>query len=226
MKSALFTKVVAFCAVLCFAQLTCWAQTIVNANFSQGDFAALGWKVDGAWDVFTYPQEAANNPGPVARFGANKPNGALIRTFDEITNPRQLTLSLEYGWGWGDADQGADSVSFMLLSATGNGYVFKFHRCKATWAVQWGRVADGAPPNDLTWAPAEIDGTHASVRDGGGLIRVVIRRESDGSWTITGKDWNKGAGATVRFSDATTTSFSQLVLLGTENFDEQVFGRI
>jgi hypothetical protein len=58
------------------------------------------------------------------------------------------------------------------------------------------------------------------------LTRVVISRQSDGSWSITGKDWNKGAGATVRFSDATTTSFSRLVLLGTENFDEQVFNRI
>ena len=114
----------------------------------------------------------------------------------------------------------------MLLDARGNGYVFEVHRCKATWAVQWAKVANGAPPKDKTWASEEIDASHASVRDGGGLSRLTITRESDGAWTIAGKDWNKGAGATVRFTDATTSSFSQLVLLGTQNFDEQVFNKI
>ena len=58
------------------------------------------------------------------------------------------------------------------------------------------------------------------------MSRLTITRESAGAWTITGKDWNGGAGATVRFSDATTSSFSQLVLLGTRNFDEQVFNKV
>ena len=114
----------------------------------------------------------------------------------------------------------------MLLDARSNGYVFEVHRCKAKWAVQWGKVANGVPAKDKTWAPEEIDASHASVRDGGGLSHLTITRESDGAWTITSKDWNKGAGATVRFIDATTTSFSQLVLLGTQNFDEQVFNKI
>lgn len=226
MKIALFTNLAVLLACLCIAQATCRAQTIVNSDFSKGDFAALGWKADGAWDVFMYPKEVANNPGSVARFGANKPGGELVRVFDEIKNPRKLSLTLEYGWGWGDADQGADSVSFMLLSAQRNGYVFKFHRCKANWAVQWARVTNGAPPKDMTWAPLDVDGTHAAIRDGGGLLHVAICRESDGAWSITGKDWNKGAGATVRFTDVATTSFNRLVLLGTENFDEQVFNKI
>lgn len=226
MKVALFTNLAVLFACLCIAQATCRAQTIVNSDFSKGDLAALGWKADGAWDVFMYPKEVANNPGSVARFGANKPGGELVRVFDEIKNPRKLSLTLEYGWGWGDADQGADSVSFMLLSAQRNGYVFKFHRCKANWAVQWARVTNGAPPKDMTWAPLDVDGTHAAIRDGGGLLHVAICRESDGAWSITGKDWNKGAGATVRFTDAATTSFNRLVLLGTENFDEQVFNKI
>ena len=85
-------------------------------------------------------------PGPVARFAANKPDGSLTKNFEEIKNPRTLTLSLDYGWGWGSAEQGSDAVSFMLLDATGNGYVFEVHRCKATWAVQWARVADGVLP--------------------------------------------------------------------------------
>lgn len=200
--------------------------TVINSDFSQGDFAALGWKAQGEWDVFRYPKEAANNPGSVARFPAHKPNGSLTNTFAEVKNPRKLTLSLEYGWGWGDVDQGADAISFMLLDARGSGYLVEVHRCRAKWAVQWAPVANGAPPKDKTWAPEDIDATHASVRDGGGLSRLTVSREADGVWSLTGPDWNKGAGATVKFSDTTTCSFSQLVLVGTQNFDDQVFNHI
>ena len=69
--------------------------------------------------------------------------------------------------------------------------------------------------------PEEIDASHASIRDGGGLGHLTITRESDGAWSIASKDWNQGSGATLRFSDATTASFSQLVLLGTRNFDRR-----
>jgi hypothetical protein len=219
-------KVLAFLVAVAFLQTSCQAQTVIDSDFSKGDFAALGWKVKGDWDVFKYPKEAARNPGLVARFAANKPDGSLSKTFTEVKNPRKLTLSLDYGWGWGDAAQGADSVSFMLLDAGDNGYLFKVHRCKAKWAVQWGKVARGTPPRETTWAPVDIDATHASVRDGGGLSRLTITREPDGAWSMTSKDWNKGAGATVRFADTTTTSFSRLVLLGTRNFDEQLFNKI
>jgi hypothetical protein len=173
-----------------------------------------------------YPKATPRNPGSVARFAAHKPDGSLTKTFDELKHPKKLTLSLEYGWGWGDAVQGADSVSFMLLDAKGNGYVFEVHRCKAKWAVQWGKVANSTPAKAKTWASEEIDATHASVRNGGGLSHLTITREADGVWSLTGKDWNKGAGATVKFTDTTTNTFSQLVLLGTQNFDEQVFNRI
>jgi hypothetical protein len=114
----------------------------------------------------------------------------------------------------------------MLLDAKGNGYVFEVHRCKAKWAVQWGKVADDTPAKDKTWAPVEIDTSQPSVRNGGGLSHLTITREADGVWSITSKNWNKGTGATVKFFDTTTNSFSQLVLLGTQNFDEQVFNNI
>jgi len=201
-------------------------ESIVDSDFAKGDFAALGWKVDGAWDLFAYPAEAVHNPGRVARFAANKPAGSLTRDFAEIQNPRTLSLSLDYGWGWGDADQGADSISFLLLDAQGNGYAFKFHRCKAKWAVQWGRATNGKPPQDMIWAPVEIDATRAAVRDGGGLMHVEIRREADATWSVRSKDWNQGLGAGVRFNDATISSFTRLVLLGTENFDEQVVNHV
>jgi hypothetical protein len=226
MRAASIAKPAALIVVACLTQAFCDAQTIIDSDFSRGSFAALGWKAKGDWEVFLYPKEAANNPGPVARFGANKPDGALTNGFAEIKNPQKLTLSLDYGWGWGDASQPPDSVSFMLVNPKGNGYVFELHRCKATWAVQWGKVADGAPAKDKTWAPEEIDASRASVRDGGGLSRLTITRESDGAWSISSNDWNKGAGAVVRFTDATTTSFSQLILLGTQNFDEQVFNKV
>jgi hypothetical protein len=143
-----------------------------------------------------------------------------------VRNPRKLQLSLDYGWGWGDASQPADVVAWMLLDARGDGYVFKVHRCKARWAVQWARVAGGTLPKDKTWAAEEIDASRKAVRDGGGLGRLTIMREANASWCIAGKDWNQGAGAAVRFHDATTTSFSRLVLLGTRNFDDQLFNRV
>jgi hypothetical protein len=182
--------------------------------------------VKGDWEVFQYAKEASNNPGAVARFAANKPDGSLTKSFREIKYPAKLTLSLDYGWGWGDTGQAADSVSFMLLDSRNTGYIFEVHRTKANWAVQWGKVTGGVPAKDKTWAAEDVDATHRSVRDGGGLCRVTVTRDSDGSWTISSKDWNNGAGATVRFTDTTTSSFSQVVLLGTQNFDEQVFNKI
>jgi hypothetical protein len=225
MRAAVFATVAGFFILLGLAREGP-AQTVIDADFARGDFAALGWKAKGGWDVFAYPKGTANNPGAVARLPARKPGGALTKTFAAVKNPRKLTLSLEYGWGWGDAAQGADSVSFMLLDDAGNGYLFEVHRTKAKWAVQWARVAGGSPARDKTWAAAEIDASHAAVRDGGGLSRLTITRDADAVWRITGKDWNKGAGATVTFTDTTTTSFSQLVLLGTDNFDDQLFNKI
>jgi hypothetical protein len=226
MRQASIVKVVAFFVLVGVAQTSCLAQTVIDADFAKGDFTAQGWKAKGAWDVFQYPKSTRNNPGVLARFPAHKPNASLTKTFDEMKNPKKLTLSLDYGWGWGEVGQGADSVSFMLLDPKGNGYVFEVHRTRAKWAVQWGKVADNTPAKDKTWASAEIDATHASVHDGGGLSRLTITREADGTWSIGSKEWNKGAGAMVKFIDTTTNSFSQLVLLGTENFDEQVFNKI
>ena len=225
MKAAILKIGVIF-LLAALAGTICHAQTIIDADFSKGDFAAQGWQAQGDWDVFEYPKESANNPGAVARFAANKPAGSLTKTFKEIKNPKTLTLSLDYGWGWGDADQGADAIAFMLLDAKGNGYLFEVHRVKANWAVQWAKVADNVRPKDNIWAPTEIDASHLSVRDGGGLSHLTITRQSDGTWAISSKEWNQGAGATVNFSDVTTSEFSQLVLLGTQNFDEQTFNKV
>jgi hypothetical protein len=226
MLAGTIAQMATLCSVAILSQAPVAAQTVVDTDFAKGTFAALGWIAKGDWDVFRYPKGSANNPGPVARFAANKPNGALTTTFREIRNPRTLTLSLDYGWGWGDAGQAADGVSFMLLDPRGNGYVFEVHRCKANWAVQFGRVEGGKARSDRTWASTEIDATHRAVRDGGGLCHLTVSRESDGTWTVASKTWNAGAGAEARFVDTTTSSFSQLVLLGTRNFDEQVFNKV
>ena len=203
------------------------AQTVVDSDFSKGNFAAQGWEAKGPWDVFTYPTDAAKELGAVARFGANKPDdGTLVKKFDEVRNPSLLTLSIDYGWGWGDATQPADGIGFMLLDAKNNGYVFEVHRCKANWAVQWAPVTAGKSPDQKHWAPVEIDASQLSVRDGGKLSRLTITRDPDGAWSMTDKGWNQGAGATLAFSDASTGAFSQIVLLGTKNFDEQVFNKI
>jgi len=199
---------------------------VIDSDFARGDFRALGWEVKGDWDVVRYPKDLANSPGAVARFAANKPDGALTGSFPGVKNPARLTLSLDYGWGWGEAAQGADAVAVMLLDAAGNGYLFEVHRTKARWAVQWARVVGGKPEKDHTWAAEEIDATHKAVRDGGGLCRLDVERDAAGGWTVRCRDWNRGAGGAVAFADTTTTSFSRVVLLGTRNFDEQLFNRV
>lgn len=199
---------------------------IIDADFARGDFRALGWQVTGDWDIARYPKELANSPGAVARFAANKPDGALSLSFPEVRRPARLTLSLDYGWGWGDAGQGADMVAVMLLDAKGNGSQFEVHRTKAKWAVQRAKVRDGVPEKDHAWAAEEIDATHPAVRDGGGLCHLYIEWDASGLWTVRGKDWNRGAGGSVTFADPTAPSLSRVVLVGTKNFDEQLFNRV
>jgi hypothetical protein len=199
---------------------------VIDADFARGDFRALGWEVKGDWDTVRYPKDLANSPGAAARFAANKPDGALTKAFSEATRPARMTLSLDYGWGWGDAAQGADMVAVMLLDSKGNGSQFEVHRTKAKWAVQRAKVVDGKAEKDRVWASEEVDATHKSVRDGGGLCHLEIERDGDGGWTIRSKDWNQGAGGAVMFSDSNSASFSQLVLVGTKNFDEQLFNRV
>jgi hypothetical protein len=226
MKAASMARAVVLLVLAGVAPARCPAQTVIDSDFSKGDFASQGWKAEGAWDIFRYPNDSPDNPGRVARFAANKPSGSLTKNFAALNNPHQLKLSLEYGWGWGEVGQGADSISFMLLDDKGDGYAFEVHRTKATWAVQWGKVTGGVPANEKTWASQEIDATASSLHDGGKLSRLTISREGHGGWRIAGPDWNKGAGATVLFTDATTSSFSRLVLMGTQNFDEQVFNKV
>ncbi len=141
MKAAALVKMAAMILTAGFAATVSHARTVIDADFSKGNFKTLDWQATGAWDIFQYPNAAAHNVGPVARFAVNQPEGALTKTFETIKNPANLSLSLEYGWGWGDADQGADAVSWMLLDADGNGYVFEVHRCKALG----GAVGQGRP---------------------------------------------------------------------------------
>jgi Glycosyl hydrolases family 16 len=200
------------------------AEVLVDTDFAKGDFQSLGWKADGAWDITTYPSEK-NNPGPVARFPARKPEGALTKTFAELHNPKSLNLSLDVGFGWGAADH-AEGAHFMLLDAQGNGYVFATQRANAKWAVEWAPVTGGKPPKDRTWAPENIDATQTAIRDGGGMEHLTLTRDVGGNWTFTSQNWNKGAGATLKFSDTTTTRFTKLVLVGTQNSDEPAFNKI
>lgn len=214
-------------AALALAAFTAVAETHekFTADFAQGDFQKLGWKAEGAWDIFDYKAEK-NNPGPVARFPAKQPEGTLAKTFAEIKNPKMLALSMDVGWGWGAADH-VEGASFMLLDAAGSGYVFSVQRGgKGNWAVQWAQVVNSAVPKDKTWAAEPIDCTWTAIRDGGGMQRLTLTRDIDGNWAFGSKDWNQGAGATVKFTDTTTTCFTKLVLIGSQNSDEPVFNKI
>ncbi len=68
MKAKVIAIVVALIMAAAFAGSNCLAQTVIDSDFSKGDFSTLGWKAKGDWDVFLYPKEAANNPGPVGPF--------------------------------------------------------------------------------------------------------------------------------------------------------------
>lgn len=221
-----FSSAIVLLGALVLLAGSAWGQVLVNTDFAKGDFAALGWQAEDGWDVHNYPQEVANNPGAVARFPAGKPAGKLVKTFDEVKSPKKMTLDLDYGWGWGDIGQGADMVAFMLVDAKGNGYTFELHRVKAKWAVQWAKVTNNAVPKDKTWAKEDIDASHASIQAGGGMSHLTVTREATGTWTIASKDWNQGTGGAVKFTDGTTNSYCKLVLLGTQNFDEQAFNKI
>ena len=224
MNTTWLTRVALSLLALLLAQSFCHAEVLINTDFSKGDFQTLGWNAQGAWDIFTYGVDK-NDPGPVARFPARQPDGTLTKTFTELTNPKQLALSLDVGWGWGAADH-SEGLSFMLLDNSGNGYIFGTHRAKAKWAVQWATVSRNKSPKDRSWASEVVDTTHASVRDGGGMESLTLTRDVDGNWTFTGKGWNKGAGATIKFTDTTTTCFTKLVLVGSQNSDELAFNKI
>ena len=92
--------------------------------------------------------------------------------------------------------------------------------------MQWARVAKGQPSNEKPGRPRRSTPRTPPSATAAGLSRLTVTRDADGSWTIADKDWNHGAGGTVTFTDTTTTSFSRLVLVGTKNFDEQVFNSI
>ena len=87
MKAPWILELAGVCLLVALLQTPSSAETIVDSDFSQGDFASLGWQAIGDWDVFLYPREAANNPGRVARFPTNRPDGSLTKTFAEIRNP-------------------------------------------------------------------------------------------------------------------------------------------
>src|SRR5260370_41811148 len=90
MRATLIAGAAALFVLVGSAETICLAQTVIDADFSKGGFAALDWRANGDWDVFTYPKEAANNPGAVARFAANKPDGSLTKTFAKVKNPKKL----------------------------------------------------------------------------------------------------------------------------------------
>lgn len=217
-----------FACIIFSLSLVCNAEVIFKSDFSKGDFADLGWIVNGPWDIFDY-KIPKNNPGPVARYPAHKEDGGtLTKKFEEVKDPQKLILSFDYGWGWGAENQGADSVHIMVLDSEGNGYIFSIGRYKGTWPFQWAVVKNYKIPKEKIWSPVEIDFTLKSIKDPefDGLGHVEIVREKGGKWRITGKKWNKGQGATIEFTDNTVSSFSQVVLYGTKNFDEQVFNNI
>jgi len=198
----------------------------VNSDFGKSSFKGLGWEAKGDWTIVNYGADKAGlakKPGHVAKFAANGDAvGTLTKKFLPIANPSLLTLTFDAGYGWG-AKEHSQGFQVMLLDAEGNGYIFGVARANATWGAQWAPVAKYSFPDQLNWAPAAIDTTQVAAMDGGGLRTFTITREVGGKWTFNGAGWTGGP---LTFTDTTTKAFSQVVLRGTPNFDELLFGRV
>jgi len=199
---------------------------IFNSDFSKRTFVTLGWTPAGDWSMGNYGATnpgLVNNPGPVAKFPANSEAASmLIKKFDTISSPENLTLTFDAGYGQGAKDH-SQSLDVMLVDADGNGYAFDVRRANEPWGAQWGTVANYAPAGAMNWAPAAIDTTQAAVADGGGLRTFTISRNARGNWTFNGAGWTGGP---LAFTDTTTTCFSQVILCGASNTDDLVFGKV
>jgi len=202
-------------------------QNVIETKWEiNGKFDALGWEAKGDWaivDFGTVKPNLANNPGPLVKFPAKgKTVGTLTRKFEAVNNPASLTLTFDAGYGWG-AKEHSQAIQVMLLDADGKGYIFHIARSKATWGAQWALVTKYGYNDPMTWATAPIDTTQQSVTNGGGLRTFTITRDASGKWALNGIGWSGGP---LTFTDTTTNSFSQLVLRGTPNSDDIVFGKI
>ncbi|MFA7344308.1 MAG: hypothetical protein WC003_08400 [Terrimicrobiaceae bacterium] len=227
-RNPLFTITITLASCLCLLGGIPHANAgeILNADFSKGTVEESGWTPKGDWSIKDYGAAKpglANSPGPVAVFAAGgKTVGTLTKKFDTASNPSSLKLTFDAGFGWG-AKTHVQSFQVMLLDADGNGYVFDVHRANATWGAQWAVVSDYGYNEPLHWAPAAVDTTQDSVMAGGGLRAFTITRDAGGNWTFDGKGWTGGP---LKFTDTTTSSFSQVVLRGFPNTDEIVFGKV
>lgn len=201
------------------------AGEIFNSDFSKGKFDDLGWEAKGDWSIvdFSGGKPLDKNPGLVAKFSAkNTDPGSLTKKFDAIANPASLTLTFDGGFGWGGKAH-SQGLSVMLLDADGNGYIFDSHRAKANWGMQWDVVTKYAHNAKLQFASTSIDTTQDPIVKGGGLRTFTITRDADGKWTFNGVGCDGGP---LTFTDKTTTSFSQVVLVGNKNTDDLVFNKI
>lgn len=218
-------------AILAVALGVAWtssvqADVIFDTDFSKDTFEALGWDAKGDWTMADYgaaKPDLEKNPGPVAKFAANGTStGALTKKFTAVTNPSSLTLTFDAGYGWGAPDH-AQGIQVMILDADGNGYIFAGARTKANWAAQWAKVTKYGYNNPMNWAPGVVDASQPAVRDGGGLRTFTITRDAAGNWTFNGAGWTGGP---ITFTDASISTFSQVVLCGTPNNDEILYNKI
>lgn len=213
-------------AVLVGAGVCAEAGPVFSTDFAKGTFNGLGWEAKGDWAFVNYGDKKAglaNNPGRVVRFAANgEATGTLTKKFFAVSNPSHLVLTFEAGYGWGAKDH-SQGFQVWLLDAQGNGYAFGVARANATWGAQWAPVTKYSVKDPMNWAPAAIDTTQAAVVDGGGLRAFTVTRDAGGKWSFAGAGWGGGP---LTFTDDTTRVFSQVVLRGSPNFDELVFGRV
>jgi hypothetical protein len=225
MKYNRIASLFAAVATMALSQTVANAQPLLEADFSKGDFTAQGWTPKGSWTIIDYgadKPDLKNNPGPVAKFAAGGKTAGTLTHAIPATKGGAFTLTFDAGYGWGSPTH-SQSLQVMLVDDNGNGYAFDAHRAKATWGVQWALVSAYGYNNPMTWASAPIDTTQGSIVAGSGLRTFTISRDASGSFEFNGDGW---VGGPLKFTDTTTTSFTQIVLRGGPNTDEIVFGKL
>jgi len=206
--------------------LSARAAEVFFTDFAKGKLEDTGWVVNGGWSVVDFGADRpnlANNPGPVLKFAAqNKTSGSLVKKFSGVANPTSLTLTYDAGYGWG-APEHSQGLAVLLLDDAGNGYLFSSQRAKGDWSVQWAKATHLTFNESRRWIGKGIDTTQKSVVDGGGLKKFTITRDAEGNWTFDCDGWTGGP---AKFKDTTYSTFSQVMLVGSQNIDDLLFNNI
>ena len=77
MKVPWIARVAGLLLLVASVGASCLAETLIDADFSRGGFAALGWQGEGDWDIFTLPRPI--RPQPRSAWPVSRPTSPTAR---------------------------------------------------------------------------------------------------------------------------------------------------